>query len=60
MIYKMNTAELKRSHVINCTIEGKYTVAEAAKVLGLSERRVKQLKKEVKEQGSEAVRNTRK
>jgi len=41
----MNDEELKRLHVINCALEGRLTVSQAANALGLSERRIKQLKK---------------
>ena len=51
----MTKDELKKLHVITCALEGKFTVAEAAIALGLSERRIKQLKKEVKEHGVESV-----
>lgn len=51
----MNDEELKKLHVINCALEGKLTVSEAANVLGLTARRVKQLKKEVKEHGVESI-----
>ena len=51
----MTDTELKKLHVINCTLEGKLTVAEASKALGLTERRIKQLKKEVKEHGVESI-----
>lgn len=51
----MTDKELKKLHVINCALECKITVAEAANALGLSERRIKQLKKEVKEHGVESI-----
>lgn len=51
----MTDKELKKLHVISCALEGKITVAEAANALGLSERRIKQLKKEVKENGVESI-----
>jgi len=51
----MTTEELKKLHVITCALEGKSTVADAAIALGLSERRIKQLKKEIKEHGAESV-----
>ncbi len=51
----MTDKELKKLHVINCALERKITVAEAANALGLSERRIKQLKKEVKEHGVESI-----
>ena len=55
MIYTMTDEELKKLHVITCALEQKITVSEAANALGLSERRVKQLKKEVKENGVESI-----
>lgn len=51
----MTDKELKKLHVINCTLEGRLTVAEASKALDLTERRIKQLKKEVKEHGVESI-----
>lgn len=54
-MYTMTDKEIRRHHVINCAIEGKNTVKEAAKLLNLSERRIKQLKKEVRKAGVEAV-----
>lgn len=51
----MTTEELRKLHVINCALEGKLTVAQAAKELDLSERRIKQLKKGVKEHGVESI-----
>ena len=51
----MNDEELKRLHVINCALEGRLTVSQAANALGLSERRIKQLKKEVKERGVQSI-----
>lgn len=51
----MTDEELKKLHVINCALEGRLTVAEASKALGLTERRIKQLKKEVKEHGAESI-----
>lgn len=51
----MTDEELKKLHVINCTLEGKLTVAEASKALGLTERRIKQLRKGVKEHGTESI-----
>lgn len=51
----MKDSEIKKLHVITSAIEGKITVTAAAKTLNLSERRIKQLKKEVKELGAESV-----
>jgi transposase len=55
MVYTMKADELKKLHVINCALDGILTVSEAAIALGLTERRVKQLKKEVKEHGVESI-----
>ena len=41
--------ELKRATLIQAAIDGECTVRQVADALGLSERRVKQIKKEVKE-----------
>ncbi len=43
--------ELKRVTLIEACIKGQCTVKQVATALGLSERRVKQIKKEVKENG---------
>jgi transposase len=51
----MTDEELKKLHVINCALEGRLTVSEAAKALGLTERRIKQMKKEVKANGVDSV-----
>jgi transposase len=55
MKYTMSRKELARLTVIQGTIEGVYTVSEAAKRLHLSERRIKQLKQKVRDQGEGAV-----
>ena len=41
--------DLKRATLIEACINGQCTVKQVANALGLSERRVKQIKKEVKE-----------
>jgi transposase len=48
----MNDKELKKLHVINCALEGRLTVSQAANALGLS---IKQLKKEVREKGVQSL-----
>ena len=41
--------DLKRATLIEACINGQCTIKEVAQALGLSERRVKQIKREVKE-----------
>ena len=47
--------DLKRATLIDACISGKCTVKQVADALGLSERRVKQIKKEVKENGVKSI-----
>ena len=47
--------DLKRATLIEACINGQCTVKQVANALGLSERRVKQIKKEVKENGVKSV-----
>jgi len=51
----MSQKELTRLHVIQCAVEGKCTVRQAAERLTLSTRRIKQLKKEFTLRGASAV-----
>jgi transposase len=55
MKYTMSAKELARLTVIKGAIDGAYTVKQAAGKLGVSARRVKSLKKAVREQGDGAV-----
>ena len=55
MKYHMSTKELKRLFVLEQSVEGKLTVKEAAELLHLTERRIKQLKKEFREKGVTAA-----
>ena len=48
---KLSKKELEKYHVIQKTLDGLLTVAEAAETLSLSDRQVKRLKKGVKENG---------
>ena len=49
--------ELKRATLIDACINGQCTVKQVANALGLSERRVKQIKKEVKENGVKSIQH---
>lgn len=49
--------DLKRATLIEACIKGECTVKQVATALGLSERRVKQIKKEVKENGVKSIQH---
>ena len=49
--------EIKRATLINACIDGICTVKQVANALGLSERRVKQIKREVKENGVKSIQH---
>lgn len=49
--------DLKRATLIEACIKGQCTVKQVATALGLSERRVKQIKKEVKEYGVKSIQH---
>lgn len=49
--------DLKRATLIEACIKGECTVKQVADALGLSERRVKQIKKEVKENGVKSIQH---
>ena len=49
--------DLKRASLIDACISGKCTVKQVAEALGISERRVKQIKKEVKENGVKSIQH---
>ena len=51
----MTKKDLKKYTVIQDCIDGVYTVPQAAKLLGLSDRQVQRLKKEVKQNGPQGV-----
>jgi transposase len=55
MKYTMSTKGLARLAVIKGAADGVYTVKQAARKLGISARRVKSMKKAVREQGDGAV-----
>ena len=49
--------EIKRATLIEACIKGECTIKQVAVALGLSERRVKQIKKEVKENGVKSIQH---
>ena len=49
--------DLKRVTLIQACIKGECTVKQVANALGISERRVKQIKKEVKEHGIQSIQH---
>ena len=49
--------DLKRATLIEACINGQCTVKQVATALGLSERRVKQIKKEVNENGVKSIQH---
>lgn len=49
--------DLKRTTLIEACIKGQWTAKQVATVLGLSERRVKQIKKEVKENSVKSIQH---
>ena len=49
--------DLKRATLIEACIKGECTVKQVSDALGLSERRVKQIKKEVKENGVKSIQH---
>ena len=49
--------DLKRATLIEACIKGECTIKQVANALGLSERRVKQIKKEVKENGVKSIQH---
>ena len=49
--------DLKRAALIEACINGDCTVKQVATILGLSERRVKQIKREVKENGVQSIQH---
>lgn len=55
MKLQMSKKELLKHHVIKSAIDGELTVKQAAERLNLTQRRIKQLKKEFKEKGAIAV-----
>jgi transposase len=57
---QMTQTQINRYHTIKNSLDGKMTVAEAAAVLGISERQVKRLRNGVKEEGAAFLMHKRK
>ena len=53
----MKQNEIKRATLIEACINGQCTVKQVANALGISERRVKQIKREVKENGVKSIQH---
>ena len=53
----LKQSEIKRATLIEACIKGQCTTKQVANALGLSERRVKQIKKEVKENGVKSIQH---
>ena len=53
----MKQKEIKRATLIEACINGQCTVKQVANALGISERRVKQIKREVKENGVKSIQH---
>lgn len=52
---RVSQREIHRMHVVRLTMEGRETVGRAAKLLGISPRQMKRLRRKMKEQGVEGL-----
>jgi hypothetical protein len=52
---RVSQRELQRMHVVRLTLEGGQTVGSGAKLLGISVRQVKRLRRKMKERGVEGL-----
>ena len=52
---RVNQRELHRMHVVRLTLEGRERVGRGAKILGISTRQMKRLRRKMKEQGVEGL-----
>jgi transposase InsO family protein len=52
---RVSQREIHRMHVVRLTIEGRETVGRGAKLLGISPRQMKRLRRKMKEQGVEGL-----
>src|SRR5512144_2331735 len=52
---RVSQKELHRMHVVRLTLEGQESVGKAAKLLGISARQMKRLRRKMKERGVEGL-----
>ena len=52
---RVSQKDVHRMHVVRLTIEGRETVGRAAKLLGISDRQMKRLRRKMKERGVEGL-----
>jgi predicted HTH domain antitoxin len=52
---RVSQRELHRMHVVRLTLEGRESVGRGAKLLGISARQMKRLRRKVKKRGLEAL-----
>lgn len=52
---RVSQRELHRMHVVRLTVEGRESVGRGAKLLGISARQMKRLRRKMKEQGVEGL-----
>ena len=52
---RMSQKDVGRMHVVRLTIEGRETVRRAAKLLGISPRQMKRLRRKMKERGTQGL-----
>ena len=52
---RVSQKEVQRMHVVRLTIEGRETVGKAARLLGISVRQMKRLRRKMRERGVEGL-----
>jgi transposase-like protein len=52
---RVSQRELHRLHVVRLTLEGRESVGKGAKLLGISARQMKRLRRKIKERGAEGL-----
>jgi hypothetical protein len=52
---RVSQRDLQRMHVVRLTIEGRQSVGRGAKLLGISVRQMKRLRRKMKEKGVEGL-----